>query len=128
MRTPLLTSIAVLAVATAVVSGQARGPVKTPAAGGVPRLADGHPDLQGTYDLGTLTPLERRAGTPLVLTDEDAAKLEQQTAERSEKLNAPIDANRAAPPSGGDGIAGAVRQRRRLQQFLARSRLTLHDG
>ena len=31
---------------------------------------------------------------------------EQQTAERSEKLNAPIDANRAAPPSGGDGSPG----------------------
>ena len=58
--------------------------------------------LQGTYDLGTLTPLERRAGTPLVLTDEEAKNLEQQVAARSEKLNAPIDANRAAPPSGGD--------------------------
>ena len=26
------------------------------------RMADGHPDLQGTYDLATLTPLERPAG------------------------------------------------------------------
>ena len=25
-----------------------------------PRMPDGHPDLQGTYDLATLTPLERR--------------------------------------------------------------------
>jgi hypothetical protein len=106
MRTPFLTSIAVLTIVAAVVSGQARGPVKSPAAGGLPRTADGHPDLQGTYDLGTLTPLERRAGTPLVLTDEEAKKLEQQTAERSEKLNAPIDANRAAPPTGGDGSPG----------------------
>src|SRR3954449_13066164 len=89
------------------IAGQS--PARTPAAataGRVPRLADGHPDLQGTYDLGTLTPLERRAGTPLVLTDEDATKLEKQTAAQSEKLNAPIDANRAAPPSGGDGSPG----------------------
>src|SRR5206468_9229066 len=42
----------------------------------------------------------------LVLTDEEAKKGEQQVAERSEKLNAPIDANRAAPPSGGDGSPG----------------------
>ena len=37
-------------------------------AGGVPRTADGHPDLQGTYDLGTLTPLERTKGSPLILS------------------------------------------------------------
>jgi hypothetical protein len=48
MRAPVLTSIAVLTMVTAVVSGQARVPAKSPAAGGVPRAADGHPDLQGT--------------------------------------------------------------------------------
>ena len=114
MRDRFLTRIAVAAAVAAAVfvthvdiAGQT-APAKKPvaAAGGVPRLPDGHPDLQGTYDLGTLTPLERRAGTPLVLTDEDAKKLEQQVAARSEKLNAPIDANRAAPPSGGDGSPG----------------------
>ena len=41
-----------------------------------PRMADGHPDLQGTYDLATLTPLERRSGMPLVMTKEEAAKQE----------------------------------------------------
>src|SRR5258708_10466263 len=108
MRTPFLTSIAVATVLAAAMSGQARGPVKSPApaAGGLGRTADGHPDLQGTYDLGTITPLERRAGGPLVLTDEEAKKGEQQVAERSAKLNAPIDANRAAPPKGGDGSPG----------------------
>src|SRR5258708_26870683 len=108
MRTPFLTSIAVATVLAAAMSGQARGPVKSPApaAGGLGRTADGHPDLQGTYDLGPITPLERRAGSPLVLTDEEAKKGEQQVADRSEKLNAPIDANRAAPPAGGDGSPG----------------------
>jgi hypothetical protein len=115
MRDRILTLAGVLAVVIATVSvthvdiaGQAAAPARRPAptGGGVPRLADGHPDLQGTYDLGTLTPLERRAGTPLILTDEAAKKLEQQVAAQSEKLNAPIDANRAAPPSGGDGSPG----------------------
>jgi hypothetical protein len=108
MRASILTSIAVMTVLAAVMSGQARGPVRsdTPEVGGLPRTADGHPDLQGTYDLGTITPLERRAGAPLVLSDEEAKKAEQQIAERSAKLNAPIDANRAAPPTGGDGSPG----------------------
>ena len=114
MRDRFLTRVAVVAIAAAAVSvthvdiaGQT-APAKKPVtvAGGVPRMPDGHPDLQGTYDLGTITPLERRAGSPLVLTDEEAKKGEQQVAERSEKLNAPIDANRAAPPSGGDGSPG----------------------
>src|SRR5204863_7622674 len=30
----------------------------------ISRTADGHPDLQGMYDLGTLTPLDRAANTP----------------------------------------------------------------
>jgi hypothetical protein len=85
-------------LAAAVVAGQ------SPRA--VPRLADGHPDLQGVYDLATLTPVERRAGSPLVLTDEDAKKLEQQVADRSAKADAPIEADRAAPPKGGDGSPG----------------------
>src|SRR5947208_15370054 len=42
----------------------------------MPRTPDGRPDLQGIYDLATLTPLERRAGTPLVLTSEETARLE----------------------------------------------------
>ena len=49
-------------------------------ASSLPRTPDGHPDLQGTYDLATLTSLERAADQPLVLTDEEAAKLEKQVA------------------------------------------------
>jgi hypothetical protein len=30
----------------------------------LPRMPDGHPDLQGTYDLATMTPLERWPGDP----------------------------------------------------------------
>jgi len=102
---------AALSTTVVTLAGQ-NAPTKKPAAparearGGVPRLPDGHPDLQGTYDLGTITPLERAAGSPLVLTDEQAARMEQQVADRSDKLAAPVDANRAAPPKGGDGSPG----------------------
>jgi hypothetical protein len=111
---------AALPMTGAIVSGQTTPPKKPLAAprepqrsqeprreaGGVPRMADGHPDLQGTYDLATLTPLERVKDSPLVLTNEQAKKLEQQAADRSDKLAAPVDGNRAAPPKGGDGSPG----------------------
>src|SRR5262245_26072115 len=75
-------------------------------AGGVPRMTDGHPDLQGTYDLATMTPLERAKDSPLILTPEEASKRERANAQRTDQLNAPVDANRAAPPKGGDGSPG----------------------
>jgi hypothetical protein len=74
----------------------------------VPRMPDGHPDLQGTYDLATITPVERAAGTPLVLTNEQALKLETARAAQRERADQPIDGNRAAPPKGGDGSRGAA--------------------
>src|SRR5690349_5122585 len=46
------------------------------------RLADGHPDLQGVYDLATLTPMERPAGVEANLTKEQAAKMEAEAAKR----------------------------------------------
>jgi hypothetical protein len=113
MRIQLLTVSAGVAVSAALaftpidVIGQARAAATRPAArGGGPRMPDGHPDLQGTYDLGTITPLERRPGTPLVLTDEEARKAEQQVAQRNVAADAPVDADRTAPPKGGDGSPG----------------------
>src|SRR5258708_11715149 len=83
----------------------AQTPAKKTAAS-IPRMADGHPDLQGTYDVGTLTPLERAAGSALVLAADQAKTLEAQVAQRSAGLNAAIDGNRQAPPKGGDGTPG----------------------
>jgi hypothetical protein len=74
----------------------------------VRRLADGHPDLQGTYDLATLTPLERPAGTPLVLTKEQASKREAAFARERSNGDERIAGDRSAPPKGGDGSAGAA--------------------
>jgi hypothetical protein len=46
------------------------------------RMADGHPDLQGTYDLATMTPVERLPGLPAVLSKEQAEKLQKAEADR----------------------------------------------
>ncbi len=72
------------------------------ATSGLPRTPDGHPDLQGTYDLATMTPLERWPGDPPFLTKERAATLEQAESERRNKANEPSAADRPAPPVGGD--------------------------
>src|SRR6266516_4241854 len=72
----------------------------------IPRLPDGKPDLQGMYDLAMLTPLERPAGLPAVLTDEQAANLEKQAVAVAHAGSLPIDGNRSAPPKGGDGSVG----------------------
>src|SRR6266576_2110898 len=97
---------AMAALTVAHVDGQA--PAKTaPAAAkrAIPRMPDGHPDLQGMYDLATLTPVERPSGSPLVMSDEQAAKLEKEVAARKSSQDAPIKADRDAPPKGGDGSA-----------------------
>jgi hypothetical protein len=110
MRVRFLTPFVVLAAAAVCVVAPARlagqTPAKKPAGGTVARTPDGHPDLQGTYDLATLTPLARPAGTPLVLAKEEATQREKAAAERSASADAPIDANRKAPPTGGDGSPG----------------------
>ena len=69
-----------------------------------PRTADGHPDLQGVYDVATMTPLERPAGLGdrLVLTKQEAAALEQYEQQRQVKNDAPLAADRGAPPVGGE--------------------------
>src|SRR5579863_1649001 len=74
-----------------------------------PRMPDGHPDLQGTYDLATLTPMERPVSAKsAVLTPEEAAKLEHEAAAARERGDQSIKADRAAPPKGGDGSVGAA--------------------
>ena len=91
----------------------------------LPRRADGRPDLSGTYDTATLTPLQRpeRFGDRLTLTPEEAATVAADpfalraffniapsgSDERGGNFNAEAgDPNREAPPAGGDGSAGAA--------------------
>jgi hypothetical protein len=75
----------------------------------IPRTPSGRPDLSGTYDVSTLTPMERPAelGEKMALTDEEAAELAERTRQAMALANRDSDPNRGAPPQGGDGSPGA---------------------
>jgi len=78
----------------------AQGPAKkwTP-----PRTPDGHVDLQGMYDVATMTPLERPQGiTSLSISEKEASSLEAYEAQRNAKDAAPSSGDRSAPDVGGD--------------------------
>jgi hypothetical protein len=80
----------------------------TAARSDLPRTPDGHPDLQGTYDLATMTPLERWPGDPAFLTKEQAATLQKAEIERRAKSaggDEPLSPDRPPPPVGGDTTA-----------------------
>lgn len=111
MRSHILALVGAAAVATAAASmtseplaAQAARPAAKPAVkSALPRTADGHPDLQGTYDVATMTPVERPAGVKnLVLTKEEAAAMEAYERQRQIKNDAPLAADRGAPPVGGE--------------------------
>ncbi|HJN43038.1 MAG: hypothetical protein QGI10_07565 [Vicinamibacterales bacterium] len=110
-RLPVM--VGVLAVALALL---APGAVAQQSDAGIPRTADGRPDLSGTYDIATLTPLQRPAefGDKLVLTEEEAAALAARAGSLERIFNIPDERNqesgppREAPPIGGDGSSGAA--------------------
>ena len=74
----------------------------------VPRLPDRHPDLGGTYNLATLTPLERPRGQNATLTKEEVQKLEGANIDRRSRGDAPLAGDRSAPPVGGVGRGGGA--------------------
>ena len=95
---------------TAWLCGLAAGMSMLALADDVPRTADGRPDFSGTYDVATLTPLQRPEmfGDNLELSPEAAAKIaEERKAYLAQDLE-PDDPNRGAPPTGGDGSTGAA--------------------
>ncbi|MEC8349021.1 MAG: hypothetical protein VXZ41_03820 [Pseudomonadota bacterium] len=67
-------------------------------------------DLTGTYDVATLTPLERPKmfGNKQFLTREEAARISRDDAALKAARNNNSDPNRGAPPAGGDGSSGAA--------------------
>jgi hypothetical protein len=77
--------------------------------GTIPRTPDGRPDLSGTYDVATLTPLTRPAkyGDKAFITAEEAAKIEAEEKALMAAANRQSDPDRTAPPDGGDGSEGA---------------------
>lgn len=112
MRNRFVTSAGMLAAASlllwTVVLAGAEIPKTRAKTYNLPRMPDGHPDLQGTYDLATLTPVDRPAGAKAVLTKEEALKLETAAAGQREREDQPIQGDRKAPPKGGDGSVGAA--------------------
>src|SRR5260221_1199208 len=83
--------VVVLALTFGPVAGRAQTAVATKGPPGktakpwrLPRTPDGHPDLQGVWSFATVTPLERptELAAEELLTDKEAAELEQQTLAR----------------------------------------------
>jgi len=76
----------------------------------IPRTPEGKPDFSGTYDVSTLTPLQRPAafGNRLILTNDEAFGIANADFERKETNQQGSDPNRSAPPQGGDGSTGAA--------------------
>jgi hypothetical protein len=67
-----------------------------------PRTPDGKVDLQGTYDISTITPFERNEGAGDTISEQEAANREKQTLARREQGNRPSNPNRLAPVIGGN--------------------------
>ncbi len=105
MHSRITTCLGALAVV-----GLVFAPIVTAQDGDIPRTASGRPDLSDTYDVSTLTPMQRPSdlAEKMSLTDEEAAELAETARLRREERNAPSDPNRGAPPQGGDGSAGAA--------------------
>lgn len=77
----------------------------------IPRTATGKPDFSGTYDVKTITPLERgrQSGDSAVISPEDAENYSNAVKEGNRRNdNRVLDPNREAPPEGGDGSPGAA--------------------
>ena len=65
-----------------------------------PRTADGHPDLNGVYDIATITPLVRLPGVQRALTDQQAAWAEALIMKERKDGDRQLSPDRAAPPKG----------------------------
>jgi hypothetical protein len=84
-------------------------PAEADAANDIPRTSSGRPDLSGTYDIATLTPLQRPAefGDNLYMSQEKANEILERNRQFLAKQSAQSEGDREAPPAGGDGSAGA---------------------
>ena len=103
---PSVTAVSALALISLAALPMTAQTSKTESKSSMRRMPDGHPDLQGTYDLATMTPLERLPGDPPVLSKEQAQKLQQAEAARRSVDATKLDPNRPNLPVGGDKAPG----------------------
>ena len=90
--------------ATLGLGSSAAAQLSAPEAGAwvMPRTPDGHPDLQGNWTNGTLTPFQRRRGQGPVLTWEEVADQERMAVARTVADAQPSDPDRPPPRVGGE--------------------------
>ena len=76
--------------------------------GKIQRMADGRPDLSGTYNAATLTPLQRPValGDRAFLTLDEARELAEAEQALVAKANRKSTDDRDAPPEGGAAVFG----------------------
>jgi hypothetical protein len=102
MNYRLLAFLGALAV---ILAAPLPGQVPAKAKKAVPRTADGHPDLQGTWTNATLTPMERPAelAGKATLSDEEARAYEKKDLETNDidKPDAPLLARAGSAETGG---------------------------
>ncbi|HJL61134.1 MAG TPA: hypothetical protein QF517_04190 [Pseudomonadales bacterium] len=74
----------------------------------IPRTSDGKPDFTGTYNVATVTPIERPValGNTLTLSKERAEQIAAGVAAMKAAGVQNSDPERGAPPAGGDGSGG----------------------
>ena len=101
--------IKTLCLGTLALTGLALAPIAMAQGDSIPRTASGHPDLSGTYDVSTLTPMQRPTefGDQQFLTNDEAAVIAATELDRNNERQRSSDPNRSAPPQGGDGSPGA---------------------
>jgi hypothetical protein len=96
-------ALAVAAVGAQLLPGPLAAQTRAASAPSMPRTPDGRPDLQGIYNVETITPVERPIGVKgLVLSDKEAGALEEYERQRNAKSLEPSRGDRSAPPVGGD--------------------------
>src|SRR5436309_5050641 len=84
-------------------TAQSGAPARAAKAWTMARTPDGHPDLQGNWNLATLTPLERPdAATGQTISDDEATKLEKNEKEFTDQRAQPSRGDRSAPPAGAN--------------------------
>jgi len=85
-----------LVLAAVLVAGAAAA---EPANGSLPRTADGHPDLSGTWSNASLTRLTRAPGMPLVVTRAQAETLARAVERSTDADSAPTAVSDRPPPA-----------------------------